>query len=238
MVNKNKNYKITVSTGTYGRDAIKTHFIKPEENIVSLVNRYVVPCYQYGNIISISSKIASLCQNRVIYKKDMRLSNTAKFLSKFASKSDAGIGVASVWKMQYALDFCGYAKVIFAAVCSGVGKLFGKRGIFYDIVGIEVSGLDGFYDKSFKEYGEFGIQIPLKCNELCDLIYEKTGVASFIVDANDFTRTVFGKAAQLPFSNEQLCEMISDNPAGQSDQCTPFVIIKYEYGESEISDSL
>ena len=93
-----------------------------------------------GDILSISEKIISLCQNRVVYKKDMKISMLAKFLSKFAMKTDAGVGVSEPYKMQFAIDICGPLKVLYAAVLGGIGKLFGKRGIFYDIVGIEVSG--------------------------------------------------------------------------------------------------
>lgn len=226
MINENKNYMIDTTTGKYGRDAVKTHFIQVGENIIDLITKYVSPDYQPDDIVAVSSKIVSLYQKRVIYKSDMKLSSVAKFLSKFAAKSNAGIGVNSVWKMQYAIDYCGYAKVFWAAFCAGIGKLFGKRGIFYDIVGVEISGLDGFYDKCFKEYGEFGIQIPVNCSELCNMIYTQTGVSVFIADANDFTQTIFGKADSIAYTYDQLCEMIADNPAGQSDQCTPFIIIK------------
>ena len=61
---------------------------------------------------------------------------------------------------------------------------------------------------------------------VCDEIYEKTGVLSMIVDANDITRDILGKAAALPYTDEELLAMIRDNPAGQSDQLTPFILIR------------
>ena len=155
----------------------------------------------------------------------MKLSILARFLSKFASHSDAGIGVDSVWKMQYAIDYCGSLKVVWAALCSGAGKLVGKRGVFYNMVGYEVRGLDGFYDHCFPEYGEFGIEIPLNPSRVCDEIYEKTGLVAMIVDANDFTRDILGKCHLITYSDDELAEMIADNPAGQSAQCTPFILI-------------
>lgn len=225
MINENKRYEIRTSTGYYGREAIQTHFVQIGEDYIDLVNRYVKPVYCPGDILSISEKVISLCQNRVVYKKDMKLSALAKFLSRFASRSDAGIGVDSVWKMQYAIDHCGKGKVIWAAICGGIAKLFGKHGVFYDMVGFEVRGLDGFYDHSFREYGEFGIEIPLNPSQVCDEIYERTGVVSMIVDANDFTRDILGKCHMIAYSAEELAEMIADNPAGQSAQCTPFILI-------------
>ena len=39
-------------------------------------------------------------------------------------------------------------------------KFFGKKGVFYKIVGQEVAGLDGFYSKVFEEYFlNWGIEI-------------------------------------------------------------------------------
>lgn len=228
FINDNKKATIVTSAGSFYRGAIATHFIQVGESYVDLVNRYVVPEYQEGDILSISEKIISLCQERVIYKKDMKISGLAKFLAKFASTSSTGIGVNNVYKMQFAIDHCGALKIIWASICSGVCKLFGKKGVFYDIAGIEVRGLDGFYDSCYPIYGEFGIRLPENPDGVCQEIFEKTGVVSMIVDANDFTVDILGKHSQIPYSDEELADIIRDNPSGQSTQQTPFVIIRKE----------
>ncbi len=226
--NQNKQIQIQTEAGTFQRCAIKTHFVQIGEDYVQLVKDYVLPMYQEGDILSISEKIISLCQKRVVYKKDMHLSWLAKFLSRFASHSSAGIGVDCVWKMQFAIDHCGPLKIIWASIAAAFGKLFGKRGVFYAIAGPEVTGLDGFYDKSYAEYGDFGIRIPENSAGVCDEIYEKTGVACMIVDANDFTVDILGKSKVIPFSDQELAAIIKDNPAGQSAQQTPFILIRQE----------
>jgi len=109
---------------------------------------------------------------------------------------------------------------------AGIGKLFGKKGIFYSIVGMEVTGLDGFYDKVFPEYGEFGIRIPENPTGVCNEIEEKLGIKSMIVDANDIERTVLGKADSIEEIDGFLEKLIEDNPAGQSRQLTPFILIR------------
>jgi hypothetical protein len=128
--------------------------------------------------------------------------------------------------MQYAIDINGGAKVFLAAVCAGFGKLVGKKGIFYDMVGEEVRGLDGFYPDVFPIYGEYGIPLPKNPNGVCNEIKEKTGMSCMIIDANDFTRDILGKSDDLALNDDQLCEIIRDNPAGQDDQCTPFILIR------------
>jgi len=226
IANKDKQIVIETPDGRFARHAIKTHFVQIGESYVDLVERYVKPLYQEGDILSSSEKIIALCQKRIVYKKDMKLTWIAKFLSRFAMRSSAGIGVDSPWKMQFAIDHCGLLKVLWAAFRSALGKLFGKRGIFYRIVGQEVTGLDGFYDHEFKEYGEYGIRIPENPNAVCDEIYEKTGVKAMIVDANDLSVEVLGKASVLDLTDKQLIDMIRDNPAGQSTELTPFILIR------------
>ena len=102
----------------------------------------------------------------------------------------------------------------------------GKKGIFYDMVGDEVRGLDGFYPDVFPIYGEFGIPLPKDPDGVCNEIYAKTGIETVIIDANDFTRDILGKCDAVKLTDEQLCEIIRDNPAGQDDQCTPFILIR------------
>ena len=224
--NEGKNVNIVVNGRTYARHAIQTHFVQVGESYVDLVEQCVKPQYQPGDLLSSSEKIIGLCQKRVVYKKDMKLGWLAKFLSKFASHSSAGIGVDSPWKMQFAIDQCGAWRVIWAAVCAGVGKLFGKHGVFYDMVGQEVSGLDGFYDHEFEEYGQFGIRLPENPGKVCDEIEAATGVQAMIVDANDLNIEILGKASSVNLDDETLKGLIRDNPAGQSRELTPFILIR------------
>ena len=224
--NEGKSVTIEVDGKLYARHAIQTHFVQVGESYIDLVEKYVKPLYQPGDILSSSEKIIGLCQKRVVYKKDMKVGRLARFLSRFASHSSAGIGVDSPWKMQFAINQCGALKVIWAAFCAGVSKLFGKRGVFYDMVGQEVSGLDGFYDHEFKEYGEFGIRIPENPGKVCDEIEAATGVQAMIVDANDLNIEILGKASSLQLPEQTLIGLIRDNPAGQSRELTPFILIR------------
>lgn len=224
--NEGKRVRVDTTAGSFARYAIKTHFVQVGENYIDLINQYIRPIYEEGDMVSISEKVISLCQKRIIYKKDMRLSWLARFLSRFASHSTAGIGVDCAWKMQFAIDHCGVLRIIWASVCSAIGKLFGKRGIFYRIAGDEVRGLDGFYDSAFAEYGEFGIRLPENPTQVCNDIYEQTGVLAAVVDINDYTCDILGMADAIACSYGQMAEILLDNPAGQSTQLTPFVLIR------------
>jgi len=224
--NEHKEVNIKVGGRTFARHAIPTHFVQVGESYVDIVRKYVLPIYQEGDIVSSAEKIISLCQGRIVKKSDMKLSWLAKFLSKFASHSPAGIGVDSPWKMQFAIDQKGALFVIWASICAGVAKLFGRRGVFYEMVGQEVSGLDGFYDHCFDEYGEFGIRIPEDSGGVCEEVYKATGVKMMIVDANDLNQELLGKCSAIQESEKDLLGMIADNPCGNGTQLTPMVLIR------------
>lgn len=224
--NEGKQVNIQVGERTFARHAIPTHFVQVGESYMELIKKYVLPIYEEGDILSSSEKIISLCQERIVKKADMKLSWLARFLSKFASHSSAGIGVDSPWKMQFAIDQKGPLYVIWAAFCAGVGKLFGKRGVFYEMVGQEVAGLDGFYDHCFDVYGEFGIRIPENSAGVCEEVYRETGIPMMIVDANDLAQELLGKCEALDESEADLMAMIADNPCGNGTQLTPMVLIR------------
>ncbi len=217
---------VDTSTGKYERYAIKTHFVNEGENYFEVFEKYVVPFAKENDIVLCGEKVVALCQNRIVRKSEMKLSLAAKFLSSFARASSYGIGVNEPYKMQYAIDTVGLPKVIFASIVGGIGKLLGKKGLFYEIVGTEVSGLDGFYGKIWEKYGEIGVLIPENPSGVCDELYEKFNIKSVIVDANDVGQVVLGKATCLELTDEQIIETIKDNPAGQGRQCTPFIIIR------------
>ena len=123
VANGKKNVEIETSTGVYLRHAIQTHFVEIGEDYIELVNRYVKPLYEEGDLLSISEKIIALCQKRVVYKKDMKISWLAKFLSRFAIQhNSAGIGVGEVCKMQYAIDKVGAWRVCWAAAVRAGGR--------------------------------------------------------------------------------------------------------------------
>ena len=128
--------------------------------------------------------------------------------------------------MQYAIDTVGLLKVLWASVASAVTKLFGKKGVFYKIVGPEVSGLDGFYGKVWKEYENIGIRIPENPDDVCNEIKSKLGITTMIVDANDLGQEILGKAEELKGKDSFLKKLIKDNPAGQSRECTPLILIR------------
>lgn len=227
VANEGKNVEIEVGGEIYLRHAIKTRFVKQGDNYLKIFQEFVVPIYEKGDIIASSEKIIALCQNRVVRRDEIKIGWWAKVLSKFAcQKNRGGYGVGMPINMQYAMNKVGLIKVLWASLASGVTKLFGIKGVFYKIVGQEVSGLDGFYDGAWSEYRDIGIEIPENPTAVCNEIKEKLGISCMIVDSNDFGQEILGKSEDIDLSENELKALIKDNPEGQGKQRTPLILIR------------
>lgn len=226
--NEGKNLTIECDGEKYDRFAIVTKFVNIGDDYIELLKEYGLPHYQEGDIISISEKVIALCQKRIVYRKDIHPGFWAKLLCKFVHVTPAGPGAGTPYKMQLIIMQCGLPRVLLAAFCSAVTKIFGVKGVFYKVCGHEVEGIDGLidYDISFKEYYNYGILNPENPDGVCDEIKEKLGISCMIIDACDISAVVLGKSSDLTKTKEELVGLIKDNPAGQDDQCTPLILIR------------
>lgn len=55
--NEGKAVTIQANGKTYARHAFTTHFVQVGENYIDLLERYVIPVYQPGDILSASEKV-------------------------------------------------------------------------------------------------------------------------------------------------------------------------------------
>ena len=110
--NEGKAVTIQANGKTYARHAITTHFVQVGENYIDLLERYVIPVYQPGDILSASEKVIALCQGRVVTEEQVKPGFWAKLLSRFVHQTAAGPGMGLPVKMQFAINFCGLGKVL------------------------------------------------------------------------------------------------------------------------------
>ena len=224
--NEGKNIQIEVDGRSYNRYAIKTHFVEEGENLLEIVERYVVPLYEKNDILSISEKIVALCQGDIIHKQDLRVTPLAKILSRYVYNSPYGYGVKNVYRMQVAINLVGPLKILFAATMAAATKIFGIRGVFYKIVGNGISNIDGFIDEKFEYYKDRGILAPSHPYEACQKVKDKYDIDCMIVDANDLGVEFLGSNIEIADQRNLLRRIIKDNPAGQSRQQTPLILIR------------
>ena len=211
----------------YQRYAVQTHFVDVREDKCALMQRYIRPIYQEGDVVAFGAKVMAMCEKTVRTKDQVKPGFWAKLLAPRASETAAGIGVHDPYKLQLAIDMVGAPRVVFAAIASAVTKLFGIKGVFYKIVGPGVAGIDGFYYRSsFERYKSLALINPTNPVELCDEIMQKTGIPTVLMDANDIDQNQLGKATGFPLTDDQIQDALKDNPSGQGGELTPLILIR------------
>jgi hypothetical protein len=219
---------VSVDGQAYQRFAVQTHFVMPGESYIGLLERYVKPLFQDGDIVVSGEKIVAMCQNNIVNRREIQVGLLARTLSRFASSGDHGVAMDEPLKLQLAINLAGRPRILLAASLSAVTKLFGRSGVFYRVAGHGIAGIDGFYQRSsFDFYKDNAILNPIDPAGVSDEVYARLGIPLVIVDANDINVEVFGKSRVLRDHDDAFIKaVLHDNPAGQSDEMTPFLIIR------------
>ena len=223
---------VEVENKRYERYAVQTHFIEEGEDYIALLRRYVLPLYKEGDLLSISEKVIAMCQGQTVHKKDIHLGFMAKCLSRFATQTKSGIGMDEPYKLQLVINLKGPIRVLIASIVGAIGKCIGKRGWFYTLLGKDIAGIDGLYAHSaFEKYHDLAILQPKNPNLVCEDIYNTLKMSVMIVDANDISVDILGTSLDLRNQEAYLEALIKDNPAGQDDECTPFILVRNIYNQ-------
>ncbi|MGI6345369.1 MAG: coenzyme F420-0:L-glutamate ligase [Bacillota bacterium] len=216
---------ITVNGDVYERVMIKTHTIMPGEDIGDLLVRYVGPELQPGDLVFASEKATSAAQGRAIPVAEIQPSWLARFLVRFVTKASYGIGLGMPETMEMAIREVGVPRILLAALVGGICKIFGVRGVFYNIAGPKARSIDGPADYVIPPYNRCVVLGVADPDGVCRAASQKLGAPVAIVDANDLGCNVIGvsepKLRKFPFA-----AVLKDNPAGQTSESTPFGIIR------------
>lgn len=227
IVNAGKERIRIVDGVAYERYALQTKLIGKEDNIVDMVKQYALPHMQKGDILFMSEKAVACTQNRAIPLDEIKPGFLAKLLAKFVYRSPHGLGRTMPETMQVTMDLVGTPRVLFAAFCSAIGKLFKKRGIFYTICGAEVRAIDGPCANALPPLNKCVTLGPKDPEKVCREIADAIGYDVAVIDANDLAIVILGfsgKKNQIDF----LTKVLADNPLCQGTQCTPMGIIRKE----------
>lgn len=223
--NEGKELTRKINGEEYARIPVKTHVITDNDTLEEVINTYVKPKVEEGDVVFISEKAISCMQKRAIPLKDIHPRRLATFLSKFVYKNPYGIGLSMPETMEMALQEVGTPRILFAAGISAVGKVFGKRGWFYNIAGDKARAIDGPCDYTLPPYDEYVVLGPLDPEETAKEAAEIAGVAVSIVDLNDLGGNILGTSTEK-VTDEWLLELLDDNPLGQGLEQTPIGIIR------------
>ncbi len=209
----------------YLRIPIKTHLITKDDDMVDVVNQYPKGQLQPGDILFISEKAVACTQSRAIPMEDIRPRKLAITLSRYVTKTPAGIGLGIPETMEMALRECGTPRILFAAFCSVIGKILGKKGWFYLVAGAKARGIDGPTEGTIPPYDHYVVLTPDDPMGTARKLAQALGYPVAIVDINDLGANILGFSQKEP-SMDFLARVLGDNPLGQGEECTPMGILR------------
>ena len=225
QANPGKQLIRTVDGVDYLRIPVKTHLITKEDKMEDVVNKYPKSQMQEGDILFISEKAVACTQSRAIPMEDIKPRKLAVTLSRYVTKTPAGIGLGIPETMEMALQECGTPRILFAAFCSVIGKFLGKKGWFYIVAGPKARGIDGPTEGTIPPYDHYVVLTPADPMGTSKKLAQALGHPVAIVDINDLGANILGYSegtAGMPLLEKAL----GDNPLGQSTECTPMGIIR------------
>jgi len=226
-INPGKKEIVQSDNGNYLCYAIKTRIITEEDSLTDIIIEYAAPSLQKGDILFLSEKMVACTQGRALPLDSVKPSLTAKFLSRFVTKSNAGIGLAMPETMQCAIDECGRARILLASLAGMFGKLFRQKGWFYKAAGYRAACIDGPCGYTIPPYNNYVVLAPLEPdNTAASIAGMLDGVIVLIVDVNDFGGEILGSSEII--DKNRIKRLLRQNPLGQSHESTPMGILRKE----------
>ena len=223
--NPGKNLVRAVDGVDHLRIPVKTHLITDKDDMVDVVDKYPKGLMQPGDILFISEKAVACTQSRAIPMEDIKPRKLAVTLSRHVTKTPAGIGLGIPETMEMALQECGVLRILFAAFCSVIGKILGKKGWFYIVAGPKARGIDGPTEGTIPPYDHYVVLTPADPMGTSKKLAQVLGHPVAIVDINDLGANILGFSEKEP-SMDWLAKALGDNPLGQSSESTPMGILR------------
>lgn len=236
--NPGKNLEITIGNDVWFRLPVKMSMITEKDELLELLEKNVKPFLQDGDFIFVSEKVVALMQGRIIKIVDIKPSPLARFLARkvknnYGTPKFRGFGHGTPMAMQLLIEQAGYLRVFLAAALAAVTRPLGIKGVFYMVVGKLAKSVDCPMSFTMQPYNRYAKLAPSDPDGVAKKIKEKFGHEAAIVDAN--YRGVFslGKSDRK-MSEKFIYDILRDNPLGQSDEFTPFCIIRKKYPNSRV----
>jgi hypothetical protein len=208
---------------------IRTHLLTHLDDPVEIVNRYVKPHAQMGDIVTIGESPVAIMQGRFRDPADLKPGWLATRLCYMFTTTSS---LATAGGLQALIEQVGAWRVFFAFLGSipfrflprGLQKSLHIDGMFYRLAGYHANLIDDVTG-TIPPYDKFIVLGPNDPKGLCDRIREKTGLEAAIVDVNDLRRVKI-LASSDGVSEALLARALISNPAGNGNEQTPVVLIR------------
>ncbi len=201
---------------------VRTPLVRPGDDLPELVARCVRGIAGRDDVVCVSETAVAIAQGRSIPAEAIRPTALARLL---AQRAGAYATVNQPESMQLVMESAGTWKVLAAAAAGAAGRLIGRHGDFYRILGPAIAEIDG-YTGTMPPYERHIVLGPLEPGAAASRIADASGANAAVVDANDLEKVeILGASARV--SAQAVRECLRGNPHGNSDQQTPVVVLKY-----------
>jgi hypothetical protein len=201
---------------------VRTRLVRSGDDLAGVVADAVRGIARAGDVLAISETAVAIAQGRAVAAESIRPSKLAYLLSR---RAGALATVNQPESLQTVIDQGGAGRVIYASLMHALGRLRGRRGVFYEILGEAIAAIDGYTGTlpPFERTIVFG---PLDPDGAAQAVADRCGVAAAVVDANDLKRAkVLGASRGVRRSAVE--HALLANPHGNGDEQTPIVVLKW-----------
>jgi F420-0:gamma-glutamyl ligase len=201
---------------------VRTRLVRAGDDLAALVAAAVHGIVRPGDVIAVSETAVAIAQNRMIAAETIRPSRLAYALSR---RAGALATINQPESLQLVIDDVGAGRVAFAAAAHAVGMLFGKRGVFYRVLGEAIAAIDG-YTGTLPPFERTIVLGPDDPAGVARAIAAAAGAHAVVVDANDLGRAnVLGASAGVDAAS--VAAALRANPHGNGDEQTPVVVLAW-----------
>ncbi|WP_244349888.1 hypothetical protein [Thermostichus vulcanus] len=200
---------------------IPTHLLTPKDEWPAVIERYIRPHAQPGDIIAISETAAAIVQGNFRHPLQVKPGFLARTLCYFFPSKTS---LSSCYGLQTLIDCSGPWRVLWAFFIGSLAKLLRIPGVFYALAGEQAALIDDVTG-TLPPYDQFIVLGPENPAQLVQQIQTQTGYEIAIVDANDLGEVKI-LAATSGVKGSLVEQALRKNPAGNSAEQTPVVLIR------------
>ena len=201
---------------------VRTPIVRSGDDLAALVASAVRGIASPDDVICVSETAVAIAQGRSIAAEAIRPTMLARLLS---DRAGPYATVSQPESMQLVMENVGTLKVLAAAAVGAAGRLIGRRGDFYRILGPAISQIDG-YTGTMPPFERHIVLGPIDPPAQARAIAAACGAHAVVVDANDL-ETVAVLGASDGLDENAICACLRSNPHGNADEQTPIVVLKY-----------
>jgi len=200
---------------------IKTHLLRPKEEMDDVIRRYTEGIAEPGDIFTIAESALAIMQGRVYYVEDIEPRFLANWINKLFKKDSS---LSSPYSLEMGFREVGVPRIVLATVIGVLGRFIGRSGDFYRVVGKSVATIDDCTG-TLPPYDKCVVMGPVDMKETVESIKKNNQLEAAIVDVNDLKRVDI-LASTCPHHAGYLQEALVNNPAGNANEQTPIVLVR------------